>query len=87
MPRRKLLQVLALRIPRNLLSMAESFLQTEILATLGDATETRYELCTGDPEGSPPSPCLFDLYVGTLAKRLFDIPRHVSAMPGNLFAA
>lgn len=55
-------------------------------SSTGDDQKIEMALGRGVPEGSPLSPCLFNLFVDTLGQRLLDVPRIVSAWPANIFA-
>lgn len=85
-PRAKLLQAISHRIPSKLLSMVSVLLRSGTITTVGDDKEKERKLARGVPEGSPLSPCLFNLYIDTLAAWLLAIPRSVSWNPETLIA-
>lgn len=69
-PRDKLMEVVGGKLEQPLHGMISLTLQPLQIVTKGDKTKTRKEMTREVPQGSPLSPTLFNLYMGTLWRSL-----------------
>jgi len=84
-PRHRVMEIIAERLPKNLVVMVACFLTTEKIYTIGDSSYTEH-IQPGVPEGSPLSPTLFNMVMDTLAVDIVKENQNDAAFPCAMFA-
>lgn len=69
LPRDKLVEILRNLALAHLVAMVGQFLTVDLIRTVGNKSEWA-ELDVGVPQGSPLSPLLFNVYIGSLVESL-----------------
>ena len=85
-PRDKLMELVSAALSKELANMVYLTLEPGTVSTVFDEKSTRLTIEKGMPQGSPLSPCIFNIFMDSLASRLCHERQRVDKWPITLFA-
>lgn len=85
-PRDILIKRLNEKLPHDIVRIVEYLLKLSCVTSAGDETRTRCIVDRGVPQGSPLSPCLYNIFMDTFAEAVSRASGNISDSPVQLFA-